>query len=189
MNQQNLLDILAQNPVIAAVRDAGQLNAALAQKTKVVFLLSGSINSLADDVQALKSLGLIVFLHVDLIDGLRPDQQGMRFVADVLKPSGIISTKPACIKWARGLDLLSIQRIFMLDSTAVANGLRNIEACQPDLVEILPGVSERLITLANQSFCRPLIAGGLIQNRDEIYKALAAGALAVSTSAEPLWAL
>lgn len=189
MERQKLIDEFITNPVIAAVRDDLQMQRALLTCTGTVFLLSGSINTLAASCSAIRAAGRLCFLHVDLIDGLRPDQQGIRFVADVLRPTGIITTKPACVKWAQSAGLSTVQRIFMLDSSAVADGLRNIQSCNPDLVEIMPGVSDKAIRLACEHFNRPLIAGGLISTADEVKAALAAGALAVSTSVPELWEL
>ena len=189
MKQQNLIDEFICNPVIAAVRDDRQLEQAIASKAGTIFLLSGSINSMAQACSKIRLAGRICFVHADLIEGLRPDQQGMHFIAGHIQPTGIITTKPACVKWARALGLSTVQRIFMLDSTAVQDGLRNIQSCQPDLVEIMPGVSEKAIRLACEHFNRPLIAGGLISNPEEVRAALAAGALAVSTSEVSLWNL
>ena len=189
MEQQQLLDAVMASPVIAAVRDSRHLELALASPASIVFLLAGSIGSLAETCRSLRQAGKFFFLHIDLIEGLRPDQQGLRFVAETCQPTGIITTRPACVKWAQSLGLRTVQRLFMLDSTALLEGARHIEACQPDLVEIMPGVSEKAIRLAGRHFGRPLIAGGLIDSREEVFTALGAGALAVSTSQPELWQL
>lgn len=189
MEQQLFLDEIIMNPVIAAVRDRSQLDQALVSPVSTVFLLSGSINTLGESCQLLQQANRRFFLHVDLIEGLRPDQQGIRFIAEKFMPTGIITTKPSCVKSAQNLGLLAVQRIFMLDSTAIHDGNRHIEACQPDLVEVMPGVSEKVISLAVENFKRPLIAGGLISTREEVFAALAAGALAVSTGEASLWNL
>jgi glycerol uptake operon antiterminator len=189
MDQQQLIDEIIANPVIAAVRDDQHLELALASPVSTVFLLSGSINNMGESCRRLLESGRRCFLHVDLIEGLRPDQQGITFIASQFHPTGVITTKPACVKWAQSLGLLAVQRIFLLDSTALQDGVRHIRACPPDLVEVMPGVSPKAISLAVQAFGRPLIAGGLISTRDEVYAALAAGALAVSTSEADLWHL
>lgn len=189
MNQQQLIDEMVSNPIIAAVRDDRLIEQALASKAGTVFLLSGTINNLSTACRAIIQAGRLCFLHIDLIEGLRPDQQGLRFIAEQLRPTGIITTKPACIKWAQNLGLSTVQRIFMLDHAALQDGLRNIQACQPDLVEIMPGVSEKAIRLACEYFKRPLIAGGLVSTAEDVRLALGAGALAVSTSEAALWEL
>lgn len=189
MNQQQLIDEIIANPVIAAVRDDRHLEQALVSPVGTVFLITGSINTLGESCRRLLASGRHCFLHVDLIDGLRPDQQGISYIASQFHPTGIITTRPACVKWAQSLGLLAVQRIFLLDSSALQDGIRHVLACQPDLVEVLPGVSTKVISLAVREFKRPLIAGGLINTREEIFAALGAGALAVSTSETALWNL
>jgi len=189
MDQQQLLDEIIANPVIAAVRSSPLLEQALAGPARTIFLLSGSINDLDDQCRQIRQSGRLCFLHVDLVDGLRPDQQGLRYVAEHIGPTGIITTKPACVKWAQSFGLFTVQRVFLLDSAALHDGARHIEVCQPDLVEVMPGIADKAIRLAAAAFKRPLIAGGLISTRDEIYAALSAGALGVSTGCPALWNL
>jgi glycerol uptake operon antiterminator len=189
VNQQQLIDELIESPVIAAVRDDDSLNLALSGPLRTLFLLSGTINGVAEQVSRVRKADKLCFLHVDLVEGLRPDQQGMRFIAEQVRPHGIITTKTACVRWAQNLGLFTVQRIFLLDSAALKDGSANVRTCRPDLVEVLPGVADKAIRLAAEAFDRPLIAGGLIRTREEVYAALAAGALAVSTGNRELWQL
>ena len=189
MNQQQLIDEIVESPVIAAIRDGEGLEQALAGPPRTLFLLSGSINEIAGHGKRIRQAGKLSFLHIDLVGGLRPDQQGLRFIAEQIQPTGIITTKPACVRWAQALGLLTVQRIFLLDSVALKDGTAHVRSCQPNLVEVLPGVADKAIRLAVEAFGRPLIAGGLIRTRDEVFAALGAGALAVSTGRPELWQL
>jgi len=177
------------NPVIAAVRDGDMLDRSLDSASKVVFMLFGSIGELEHQCEKLYNAGKVFFLHVDLIDGLRPDPVGVRYIASTMKPTGIITTKGACVRMAHDSGLFAIQRVFMLDSSALRSGVQNVLSCRPDLVEILPGVSEKVLSIAKQQFTLPLIAGGLINTKMDVFSALNAGVIAVSTSCEPLWCL
>jgi len=189
MDIQSLLDEMIANPIIAAIRSPEALSQALQSPPTALFLLSSSINDAADAVRRVRAAGKHSFLHVDLMDGLRPDAQGMSFVASQIRPVGIITTKPGCIRMAQNLGLLAVQRIFLLDSSALRDGEANVRSCRPDLVEVLPGVAVQAIRLAVDAFNRPLIAGGLIRTREEVMAALGAGALAVSTGERALWSL
>ena len=188
-NVDELVDILIMNPVIAAVRDGDMLDRSLDSASKVVFMLFGSIGELERQCEKLYNAGKVFFLHVDLIDGLRPDPVGVRYIASTMKPTGIITTKGACVRMAHDSGLFAIQRVFMLDSSALRSGVQNVLSCRPDLVEILPGVSEKVLSIAKQQFTLPLIAGGLINTKVDVFSALNAGVIAVSTSCEPLWCL
>lgn len=186
-NVHELVDILIENPVIAAVRDGEMLERVLDSDVKVVFTLFGSIGELERQCARLRAAGKIIFLHVDLIDGLRPDAVGVRYIASKMQPVGIITTKSSCVRMAHEAGLFAIQRVFILDSSALRSGVQNIESCHPDLVEILPGVSDKLLRLAKDHISLSLIAGGLILSKEDVIDALKAGVIAVSTSCEPLW--
>lgn len=173
--------------IIAAVRDDADLQAAIMSPLKTVFLLSADIRSLKAQCDALHQKRKRVFLHFDLVNGLKGDASGVRFAAEQFRLNGIISTKAQILKYAREAGLLAILRVFVLDSSALKTGLQHAQTCQPDFVEVLPGVSRKIITLASQQFKLPIIAGGLIQDADDVDQALAAGAAAVSTSHRELW--
>lgn len=184
---QDLLDILIENPIIAAVRDKAALERVMTSNARVVFLLFGNIGELEEQCARLRAAGKIVFLHVDLIDGLRPDAVGVRYIAEKMQPAGIITTKGSCVRMAHEAGMFAIQRVFLLDTSALRSGVQNVSSCKPDLAEILPGVCDRAIRLAREEMPVPLIGGGLIQNKDDVITALRAGVYAVSTSREDLW--
>jgi len=187
MEQQQLLDSMIEHPIIAAVRTDGERELALKSQVRTIFLLAGDIGSLSSQVREIHAAGKWCFVHLDLIHGLRPDLAGIRFVAEQIGPEGIISTRPACIRWAHQVGLMAIQRIFLLDSTAIQEGCDSIAKAQPDLVEVLPGLADKAVQMAAAAFKVPLIAGGLIMDKDSIYAALSAGALAVSSGTVSLW--
>ena len=189
MNAQTLNDILIKNPVVAAVREARFVAIAAKAKPKVVFLLSGKLSTLTAQCSALKKAGKVVFIHVDLIEGLRSDKEGLAYIANVVQPDGIITTKNAMIRFAHELGLLTIQRVFLLDSSAIVTGANNSNTTAPDFVEALPGTSAKALSLFASKIHVPLIAGGLLLDKEDIYAALGADAIAVSTTSETLWAL
>ena len=85
---------------------------------------------------------------------------------------------------------MTVQRFFLLDSIAAANIERQLAAHSPDLVEILPGLMTPAIAkVAAEHPGLPVIAGGMIQTKDEVFAALRAGAAAVSSSNPAVWAM
>lgn len=186
-NTQEILDTLIENPIIAAVRSEDNLERVIQSETKVVFMLFGNIGELEEQCRLLNEAGKLIFLHIDLIDGLRPDAVGMKYIAERMKPAGIITTKGSCVRIAHDLGMFAIQRVFMLDSSALKSGIQNVSSCRPNLVEILPGVCEKALTMARDHMGTPFIAGGFIESKEEIISALRSGAVAVSTSSEDLW--
>ena len=61
-----------------------------------------------------------------------------------------------------------------------------ISQAKPDLIEIMPGVIDKVI---RRFACEktPVIAAGLIETKAEVMGALSCGAVAVSTGKKELW--
>lgn len=183
----NLSEILGGNPIIAAVRRQDDFEDALSSKAGAIFMLSGELSDLADMVKAARLKGKPIFLHMELIGGLSQDMAAVRFVAQKVNPTGIITTRSHLISFARKAGLLTIQRLFILDSLAVKTGITTVLNTKPDAVEVLPGILPRFIGRLASEFKQPLIAGGLIESEGDILDALNAGAIAVSSSRKELW--
>lgn len=56
-----------------------------------------------------------------------------------------------------------------------------------DVIDILPGAMPDVIRCLSQRVTQPLIASGLLTDKRDVCGALAAGAVAVSTTSEELW--
>ncbi len=184
-----LSDILIENPVIAAVRNDEELEKSALSPVKIVFVLYGSILTLPRICSRLHEAKKTVFVHADMIEGLRGDMAGIEFLNRFASPSGIVSTRPNIIKFAKQLHLQTILRVFLLDSLSLQSGIKNILETNPDAVEIMPGIACRLINEMERRITVPVIAGGLIINKDQVMESLSYGALAISTSKEDLWEL
>ena len=61
------------------------------------------------------------------------------------------------------------------------------EATKADVIDILPGAMPDVIRRLSQRVTQPLIASGLLTDKRDVCGALAAGAVAVSTTSEELW--
>lgn len=64
-----------------------------------------------------------------------------------------------------------------------------IENSKPTFVEVLPGVIPKAIYKLSQNTQIPIIAGGMIESKEEVIEALGAGAVAISTSNSNLFSL
>ena len=138
---------------------------------------------------AVKNAGKAAMVHLELIEGLSGKEIAVDAIHALTRADGIISTRAAQIKRARQLGLATIQRCFLLDSRSVRSLQAQAAQGKPDYVEILPGVIPRVIAELAHGMNTPLIAGGLIKTKEEVVAALGAGAVAVSTTAESVWAL
>lgn len=187
MDRDALIRELTMRPVIAAVR--GQADAEQAAKSPVaaVFLLGGSILTLQETVRMVHDAGKPVFIHMDLCEGLGKDAAAVRWCARNLKPDGMISTKAQLLHTAREEGLITIQRMFLMDSASLVSGMKLLKGNPPDMVELMPGLIPKAISAVSGRLSIPVIAGGMITEADEVAEALRAGALAVSTSDRVLW--
>ena len=187
----DFLDKLSLHPIIAAIRDERDLPAALYSPAFALFLLGGSLLSLPAMAADARDAGKKVFVHIDLIEGLGTDPAAVNWCAATVSPHGIISTRAPILKRAKSLGLLTIQRLFLVDSASIHHGERQLAASKPDMVEILPGLLPKPLATLRDALgpSVPIIAGGLISSPAEVLCMLDAGAIAISTSAKPLWSL
>jgi len=189
MDKKQLLDLLADGPVIAAVKDGEGLDLALDSGVSVIFLLWGDILTLPELVGRCHDAGKAVFVHLDLIDGLSAREVCADFVARSTAADGVISTKAALTRRARELGLLAIQRFFLLDSMALKSIERHFSPASCDLIEVLPGLMPKLIRRVSAATGKSVIAGGLISDKEDVTGALGAGAVAVSSTDPAVWAM
>jgi len=182
-----MINLLEDSPIIAAVRYDNDFEEAIKSPLNIIFLLSSNITNLKDKIDNAHQKGKKIFVHIDFCDGLGKDIYGLKFIKS-LNADGFITTKNNLVIAAKEIDLTVIQRIFIIDSLSVSTALDSIKYSKPDLIEIMPG----LIPFAIKKFISsriPLIAGGLIQNKQNIMDALEAGASSVSTAKKELWYL
>lgn len=180
-------DLLMSNPVVGAIRNDNDLEKILKSSVPIVFVLYGSILNIKNICNRLREKGKVVFVHIDMIEGLKSDQKGIEFIKEEVAPYGIISTKGINIKHAAQLGMFTIQRIFIIDSLAFETGIKNIHDFTPNAVEVLPGIACKAIKDICSKTNLPIIAGGLIRSKRDAVDALSAGAMAVSTSSAELW--
>ena len=181
MDRETVLAALRDAPIVAAVKDYAGLERSLSSDCQVVFVLFGDILSIPGIVDQIKAAGRTAFVHLDLIDGLSSREIAVSFIRNATKADGVITTKSQLVKRARELGLITVQRFFMIDSIALEGFSKQLGAGQlPDFIEVLPGVMPKILRRLSGMTSIPLIAGGLISDKEDILSALAAGAAAVS---------
>ncbi|WP_026478826.1 glycerol-3-phosphate responsive antiterminator [Alkaliphilus transvaalensis] len=187
MNQFN--EKTQDAPIIAAVSDLNKLEAAIQSPSQIIFLLTGNINNLGGIVRRVKEGGMDIYVHLDLLEGFARDAMALKYIHNNIRPDGIITTKSNLIKHAKDLGIFTIQRLFIIDTLSLETGIKSIKSTRPDAIEILPGIMPKVIRKINQETKTPVIAGGLIIDKEDVIESLKAGAIAVSTSKEEVWSL
>lgn len=111
---QNFLDAVEENPVIAAIKSPEDLKECCGiPEIRIVFILYGDICSLGEIVKAVKDAGKIAMVHVDLIGGLSTREVAVDFIHTSTMADGIITTKPSLIRRARELSMFTVLRFFV----------------------------------------------------------------------------
>lgn len=182
-----MLERLLNTPIIAAVKTGEELAQAIASPCEVIFVLYGDVCGIAGVTESIRQAGKLAIVHLDLIDGLSPREASVRFLKEYTAADGLISTKTALVRRAKELGLIAVQRFFLLDSLSVQNATQKLASEPADFVEVLPGVIPKLIGRIARSVEIPVIAGGLIEEKEDILRALGAGAAAVSTTDARAW--
>lgn len=179
--------VLDDNPVIAAAKDETQLKKALESNAQIIFVLWGNLLNIKEISREIAGYNKIGIVHVDLIEGFSNKEIVIKYLKENTEFSGIISTKSHMIKYAKSLGLFTIQRIFIYDTISLENAKKHImNEC--DAVEMLPGIMPKVIKQISK-FCikKPIICGGLIEDKKEVIQALGSGATCISTTKEEIW--
>ena len=184
---QELLKRLEKSPVIPAARTPDAVQRAADTSAAAIFLLGGSILTLPEMIRICHESDKRAFVHIDLAEGLGRDEAAVRWCVEQLGADGVISTKAGLLKTASELGAITIQRLFLMDSTSFEHGKRMLKNTPPHMAEVLPGIAPKAIRQLCEAHEKPVIAGGLITEPREIALALQAGAAAVSVGDEKLW--
>lgn len=184
---QDFYDAITVSPIIAAIKDEEGLRQCLKfEDVNVVFVLYGEVSTIAGIVEQMKDKGKTVVVHMDLIAGLSSRVEAVDFIARCTRADGIISTRFEQIKRAKDLSLSTVYRIFAIDSKVMDNLNPHIRD-YADVVEILPGLMPKIIHRMTRCLGIPIIAGGLISEKEDVLAALNAGAIAISTTNVNVW--
>lgn len=179
---------LERCPVIAGINNDELLDQLKDSQCEITYILYGDICNIHDIVDQVISYGKVPIVHIDLINGLASREISVDFIKKYTNATGIISTKPHMIRRGNELDLITIQRFFMIDRTNYHNIKRQLKEASPDIVEVMPaGLTKMIEYVMEEIGDRPLIASGLVVEKSYVTGALSAGAIAVSTTNTDIW--
>lgn len=179
---------IARARCCAAITVDQKLDAAIASRAEVMFILRGNGLDIAPAVRRIHDAGKLVAVHIDLIAGLRADRTGVAWLARS-GVDAIISSHGQLMPAIKQEGAIAIQRLLLVRQNQMHAAVAAISRSGPDIVEILPGVIlPDIIHLLPKSNV-PLLAGGFIRTESEARAAVAAGAVGVTTSWPPLWDL
>jgi glycerol uptake operon antiterminator len=177
---------LAASPCCAAITSDAHLEAALASAVSALFILRGDGLEVRPLVVRVHAAGKLVAVHLDLVDGLRPDRAAVVWLARA-GVDAVISSHGQLMPAIRREHMVGIHRLLLVRRSLLDSGLSAVARSGADIVEILPGVILPEVRHLLPQMDVPLLAGGFIRTAAEARAALAAGAAGVTTSTQSLW--
>ena len=176
------MSLFDKRAVAAAVRTEEDFSAALKSEVDVIFLLYSSIMTVEAQIDRAHKAGKKALIHMDFAEGIGKDRAGLKGA------DGILTTKTNMIRPAKDIGLVTVQRFFIVDSHSVDTAVESIRIAKPDVVEIMPGVvCKKIHEFSDKVRNTPILAGGLIEFKEDVDNAIEAGATAVSTANRQLW--
>ncbi len=187
MFKQEFLHLAREYPVAAAMKSTEDMQVALSSDALLLFLLKGDALQLAPFIIQAHKRGKWVVVHIDLVSGIGKDRAGIQYLGQ-MGVDAIITSRSQLVSAARAEGLITIQRLLLVDDSALDTGVRTIARAAPDIVEILPGIIFPDVASTLQKLLPgPFIAGGFIRSDAEVARVQAAGGILSSSSTYALW--
>lgn len=187
MTRQEFLRLARLYPVAAAVKSNEDMQVALNSDVVLLFMLKGDAFQLAPYVAQAHQKGKGLVVHVDLVSGVGKDRAGIQYLHQI-GVDAIITSRSQLVSAAHAEGLITIQRLLLLDDSALESGVRTIARAMPDIVEVLPGIIfPEIAATLQQLLPGPFIAGGFIRTAADVARIRAAGGILSSSSTYALW--
>ena len=187
MTKHEFLRLARLFPVAAAIKSHEDMEFALDSDTSLLFLLKGDAFQLAPFVEQAHIRGKGVVVHVDLVGGVGKDRAGIHYLHQI-GVDAIITSRSQLISAGKAEGLVTIQRLLLVDDSALETGVRTIAKAAPDVVEVLPGVIfPAVASMLQQMLPGPFIAGGFIRTAEDVVRIQTSGGILSSSSTHALW--
>lgn len=183
----HFFETLINNPVIAAINNLDNLDAALSSNSNVIFLNTGNIFNLKDVSNRVKAKNKSLFIYIDSIDGFSKDTWGLEYIAKNILLDGIITKKQNLVKLSKDMGIFTIKKIIIHDSLTLEYAKTTLKTLRPHAIDLSPGILLKIIKRVSEETMIPIIASGLIEEKQDIDKALKAGAIGISSSNAKIW--
>ncbi len=78
-------------------------------------------------------------------------------------------------------------RLFVIDSMAYENIQKHVKGARPDVIEVLPALMPKVVKRVCRISQIPVIAGGLVSDKEDVMSLLQAGVVSVSSTNKEIW--
>lgn len=187
MTRQEFLRLAKRYPVAAAVKSNEDMQAALESDALLLFMLKGDAFQIEPFVAQAHKTGKGIVVHIDLVGGIGKDRAGIQHLHQI-GVDAVITSRSQLVAAGRAEGLVMIQRLLLIDDSALETGVKTIARAAPDFIEVLPGIIfPEMAAILQQLLPGPFIAGGFIRDSADVARIQAAGAVLSSSSTYRLW--
>ncbi|MDP9877523.1 glycerol uptake operon antiterminator [Variovorax boronicumulans] len=179
---------LARHPIIATLYGAEQIDAFVDSTTEIAIVANVELRKLHAVVATITRADKIAIVNIDSCEGISPDKGGVEYLAEIGATS-LVSTRVATIQRANRAGLLTMQKVFVTDRSTWPRSVKALEQSDPNLVQLMPAPMLPHISAKERNALPPIVASGFVVTPNDVRSALAAGAVAVSTSDAAMWSL
>src|SRR5258707_8994144 len=182
MTKQEFLRLAHRFPVAAALKSSDDLQLAMDSDALLLFMLKGDAFQLAPLVAQAHKLGKGIVVHVDLVSGIGKDRAGIQYLHQI-GVDAIITSRSQLVSAGHAEGVVTIQRLLLVDDSALETGVRTIARAAPDIVEVLPGIIfPEIASTLQQLLPGPFIAGGFIPDASAVVPLRGPGAILMNSS-------
>lgn len=188
-SSRSLLNLPTQNRVVPVVETRIQFVQALeVSQVRAMLLRHCNLFEFTALLESAHRCGCSVYVNVDHIDGIHADAAGLRYIAERLRVTGIISNHPKVLSTGKQFGLETIQRIFAVDSTGLEMALESVDTAYVDILDLSPAlVVPYVIPQLKSSFPLPFMASGLLYTAEQLQAVLHTGVQAVAVTRPEFW--
>jgi len=188
-SSRSLLSLPVRNRIVPVIETRVQFVQALEiAQIRAIFLRHCNLFEFVALLESAQRCGCSVYVNIDHIDGIHADNAGLRYIAERLHITGIVSNHPKVLSIGKQFGLETIQRIFAVDSTGLEMALESVDTACVDILDFSPAlVVPYMIPQLKSSFPLPFMASGLLYTPEHLDAVLQTGVCAVAVSRPELW--
>lgn len=186
----SLLNLPTRNAVVPMVETRVQFVQAMeSASVKAILVRHCNIFEFSALFESAQRIGCAVYVNMDHIDGVHPDAAGLRYLAEQLHVTGILSNHPKILSTGKRCGLETIQRIFAVDSTGLEQALESVDRLYVDILDFSPALVVPYIIPDLQPYLPlPYMASGLVHTSEQLRAILRTGVRAIAVTRSELWA-
>lgn len=177
---------LRRRPVIATLFGPALVGRFLDSSAELAIIANIELLKLRPLLAMIGQQGKQAFVNIDSCPGLAQDRGGLDFLRTV-DAFGVVSTRPAVVQQGAAAGLATIRKVFLTDRSNLPRSSSSVASSGADLVQLMPWPVLPHVGPDRLKPFTPYIAGGFVSSPDDVRRALATGAIGVSTSDDDLW--